>query len=183
MKISLDLLPKNKKIELRRARVFREILHEEFLFFFPVLVLIVILINVFYLLTLQKDFDLLSYKFEQNQEQYQQLDKYDQKFKEINMEAALLLKIQSGHLQWTSVLKRLGTDVPDGVTVQNFANKNFNLILTGKAKTRDSLLEFKNNLEKDDCFEKINVPLSNLVVKDNIDFQLDFVIKQNCLKG
>ena len=183
MKHKNVLVPKNKKIELKRARVFREILHEEFLFLFPVLVLIVILINVFYLLTLQRDVDLLSYKFEQNQDQYQQLDKYDQEFKKINTEAALLLKIQAGHLQWASVLKRLGADVPDGVTVQNFANKNFNIILTGKAKTRDGLLEFKNKLENDDCFEKINVPLSNLVVKDNIDFQLNFAIKQNCLKS
>ena len=101
----------------------------------------------------------------------------------INSSAtSLLLEIQAGHLHWFHVLERLSADVPVGIRVENLATKNYNVYLIGQARSRDGLLEFKAKLEQDDCFETVNVPLSNLVVKENVDFQMDFLVKQNCLR-
>jgi Tfp pilus assembly protein PilN len=182
MKINLDLLPQNKKNEIKKDKLFRAILHKDFLFLFPLLVLIALLANVYYLLRIQRDNELASFTTTQGQEQYQQLNKYDEDFKKINEATNALLEIQAGHLQWSDVLARLSTDVPEGIRVESLATKNYNVYLIGQAKSRDGLLEFKAKLEQDDCFETVNVPLSNLVVKENIDFQMDFLVKQACLK-
>ncbi len=183
MKISLDLLPQNKKDEIRRSKFFRELLRTEILFFFPILILIVILINVLYLLKIQQNGSIADYEFQQNQSQYQELDKYDKNFKAINEATGFLIKIQNGHLQWSTVLNHLSQVIPSGIVINNFSNKNYDIYLTGQAKTRDKLLEFKGNLEKDACFGKINVPLSDLVVKENVDFQMDFNVSQDCLRN
>jgi Tfp pilus assembly protein PilN len=183
MKISLDLLPQNKKAEIRRDKLFREILKEELMFVFPLLVLIAILGNIYYLLTIQKSINNNAYEFQQGQGQYKELNKYDKEFKKINETDNFLIRIQSGHLRWANILNRLGQAIPGEVMIDSLANKNFNVYLVGNAKTRDDLLEFKSNLEKDSCFQNVNVPLSNLVVKDNVDFQMDFSVTQACLKG
>jgi Tfp pilus assembly protein PilN len=183
MKINLDLLPQNKKAEIKRAKIFREILRQEVAFLFPVVILLVILFNVFYLLKIYRDSNLLEYQLQQGQDKYQELAKYDQAFKEANSASSLLLKIQAGHLHWANVLNHLGQAVPNGIVVSSLFNKNYNVFLAGKADTRDTLLQFKDSLEKDTCFENVNVPLSNLVVKENVDFQIDFTLSQNCLKS
>ncbi len=181
MKISLDLLPQNKKDEVRRGKLFREILHEEVLFIFPLLVLIVILISVFYLLKIQRDANNLTYETQQKQSQYQELNKYDKAFKEINAASSFLIKIEGGHLHWANILNHLSWVIPNGIIVDNFASKNYNIYLTGRAAKRDQLLELKRNLENSACFKDINVPLSDFVVKENVNFQMDFVVSQDCL--
>ncbi len=182
MKISLDLLPQNKKREIKRDKLFREILREDFLFISPMLLLVVILLNVFYLLTIQRKTDVAAYALEQSQDQYRELNKYDEDFKKINEASSLVLKMQNGHLRWANVLNILSNVIPDGIAVDSLATKNYNFYLAGKAKTRDGLLIFKSNLEKESCFKNINIPLSNLVVKEDVDFQMDFEVSQDCLK-
>lgn len=182
MKIYLDLLPKQRKTELKRKKLFRNILREEFLFLLPVILFVIILSNIYYLLSIQRDSSIAAKSLAESQDKYQELNSYEEKFKQVNANAAKLLKIQVGHLYWAQVFNKLGNAVPEGVSISNFSTKDFNVFLVGKAKSRDVLLNFKSKLEADACFANINVPLSNLVVKDNIDFQLDFSINKDCLK-
>lgn len=182
MKISLDLLPKQRKLELKRKKIFRRILSQEFLFLLPVLLLIIIILNIYYLVTLARDTSIAEHAVIQSQDKYQELSAYENKFNQVNETSASLLKIQAGHLHWGKVLEKMSSIVPDTITITNFSTKNYQIFLLGKAKNRDILLKFKSELESDQCFENVNVPLSNLVVKDNIDFQMDFSIKQDCLK-
>ena len=57
-------------------------------------------------------------------------------------------------------------------------NKQKNEIsLSGIAKDRDSLLELKTNIEKLDFIEKIEIPLSQLTEKENIDFSIVIKMK------
>ena len=162
--------------------MFQNILREEFLFLLPVILFIVILLNIYYLLSIQRDSSIAAKSLAESQDKYQELSSYEEKFKQVNAGASKLLKIQAGHFYWAEIFNKLGVAVPEGVFIANFSTKDFNIFLVGKAKNRDMLLSFKDRLEKDDCFANINVPLSNLVVKDDIDFQMDFLINQGCLK-
>lgn len=182
MKIYLDLLPKQRKLELKRKKRFRMILREEFLFLVPVFVFIVILLNIYYLLSIQRDTSVAAKSMVESQDKFQELSSYEEKFKQVNSASAKLLKIQIGHLHWAGALDELSAVMPDGVSINDISTKDYKVSLAGKAKSRDILLNFKSNLEADSCFADINVPLSNLVVKDDIDFQMDFSIKQECLK-
>ncbi|HPX94066.1 MAG TPA: PilN domain-containing protein [Candidatus Moranbacteria bacterium] len=183
MKIYLDLLPEQRKQELKRKKIYRKILHEEILFSLPVIVFVIILANVYYVLAIQRNMHATAYLTEQAQDKYKQLEEYETKFKEINTVSRALVNIQSGHLYWTNLLNELSAITPDGVYIIDLSTKNYSVFLMGKAKTRDILIDFKNQLEKSECFEKVDVPLSNLVVKENVDFQIDLTLKDDCLKS
>lgn len=182
MKISLDLLPQDKKNQIRRNKIFGRIIREEILFIVPIIVFVLILLNVYYILNYQ--FGSLSAAgiAGRGQDKYQELNKYEERFKQVNERVDLLSKIQNGHFHWLNVLERLAEITPDGVYLNSISSKNYQVFLLGKAKTREDLLKFKDNLEGADCFQNINVPLSNLVVKEDIDFQMDLQVNKECLR-
>lgn len=183
MKIYLNLLPRHKKAEIRRKKIFRTLLREEFLFLLPILLFVIVLYNIFYLISVQYDVSVAAHSSIESQDKYQELNSYEDKFKQVNEWSALLLKIQTKHLHWGKVFDKLSDITPEGIVVTGFSTKNYKILLIGNAKNRDTLLNFKNYLSAEQCFENVNVPLSNLVVKDDVDFQLDFSIKQDCLAG
>lgn len=182
MKIYLDLLPKNKKAEIKRKKRFLMIIKEEFLFLFPLVVFIVILLNIWYLISLQRDMLMNAQTKSQSEDKYKELSTYEKKFKEVNDVSSAILKIKAGHFHWTKVFEKLSDLTPEGIMITDLSTKNYRIFLLGRAKNRDLLLEFKNKLESESCFESVNLPLSNLVVKEDVDFQVDFAIKKDCLK-
>lgn len=182
MKIYLDLLPDNRKKEIRRKKTFRSILKGEALFLLPVVLFILILLNIYYVIVLQRNSLVNENSLQQSQSKYQQLGIYQEEFKQVNSLSQALGKIQSGHLHWTNLFQNLSEATPDNIQISNLSTKNYTVFLVGKAKTRDDLLNFKNKLEESSCFQNINVPLSDLVVKDNVDFQIDLMINKDCLK-
>jgi len=182
MKIFIDLLPQQRKQEIRRKKIFHKILRGEFLFFLPICIFICILLSTYYTIILQRNSSSIFYMSQQSQDEYQKLDKYEKKFKEINEKDSLLAKIKSGHLYWKNVLVELSNIIPDNVYLNNISNNNYAVFLAGKAGSRDDLIKLKDNLEASQCFQNVNVPLSNLVVKNDIDFQIDLVLKEECLK-
>lgn len=182
MKIYINLLPQQIKQEIKRKKMFRQILREEVLFLLPIIVFIFVLFNVYYVLTIQRDVFIQNYSLQQSQESYKNLSLYEEKFKQINGIDESLGKIQSQHLYWQNLFQQLSAVVPNGIYISDLSTKNYNVFLLGKAKNREDLINFKNQLETDTCFQNVNVPLSNLVVKNDIDFQIDFVITVDCLK-
>lgn len=181
MKIYLDLLPQEKKNELRRNKIFHKILREEALFLLPAIVAIVILANIFYLLKLQLNTAGTSQMASMSQDKVQLLRTYEDKFAKTNDAVADLAKIQNQHLHWESLFEELNRVVPAGITITDISTKNYQVFFLGKAKVRDNLLEFKNNLINDQCFQSVNVPLSDLVTKEDIDFQMDLLVSKDCL--
>jgi Tfp pilus assembly protein PilN len=182
MKIYLDLLPQQIKQEIKRKKLFRNILSEEALFLLPFIALIFILFNVYYMLILQRDVASAAYSVQQSQNKYQQLGTYEEKFKQMNSLVQMMDKIQSGHLHWRKVFQQLSETMPDGIYVSDLSTKNYTIFIVGKARTRDDLLDLKTKLEATACFKNIDIPLSNLVVKDDVDFQIDLSVDENCLK-
>jgi len=114
--------------------------------------------------------------------QYQAIEKYDNEIKDMNSLVSKASKIQSGQLYWSKFLTKFDDKVVPGIEIDNLSTQNYKVSLLGKADTRDNLLAFKGGLENDDCFNAVNLPLSNLVDEKNINFQMDFQIKKECLK-
>lgn len=182
MKIYLDLLPQEKKNKIKHDKIFSRILREELLFIVPLLVFIVLLFNVYYILNYQYNSLSAEGTAGKSLDKYQELSTYENKFKEINESVTVLNKLYANHLHWTNVLVELGNVTPDGIYLEDLSTKNYQIFLLGKARTRENLLAFKANLEQSSCFKDINIPLSNLVVKDDIDFQMDLTVNNDCLK-
>lgn len=181
MKIYLDLLPEARKRMLRRKKNFRIILEQGFLLFFPLLVFIAVLVNVFFLLSLKKNSIIQDQNQQNAQAQYQELDGYENTIKDMNKRVDEVSKVSDAHLVWSQALMRLESAVPQGVTISDLSTKDYQIFIVGKSATRELLINFKENIQADDCFDQPNVPLSNLVTKENIEFQMDFSIKKDCL--
>ncbi len=57
------------------------------------------------------------------------------------------------------------------------ASSSLNVVVQGKALTRDSLLLFKKSLEQNPLISKIDLPPSDIAKKENISFALAFTMK------
>ncbi len=76
----------------------------------------------------------------------------------------------------------LQIDVP-GITIYEFfytvvEPTKKTISIRGDAVSRENLLTFTEQLEKTGLFEKIDVPISNLLRGDNVSFGLDLKLKQ-----
>ena len=52
---------------------------------------------------------------------------------------------------------------------------------SGTAPNREALLTLESAMNQSDCFKDASVPLSDKLVKENIDFQLSATIQKSCL--
>lgn len=113
--------------------------------------------------------------------QYEKVNKMDRDFDLVNSQIGDILAIKEDQMYWSRLLIEMSASIIPGIEIGEIASKNFNIILTGKSDSRDDLIKFKEKLESNGCFSDVNLPLSNLVSKENIDFQIDFKIKDECL--
>jgi Tfp pilus assembly protein PilN len=183
MRVNLNLLPESKKEETEKKKRLKIILRQGFLLFSIIVFLAVILANMYLVLQIQlKSIEDLSSQ-EQDLTSMVELKKYENKFKDTNSRISLLGQIEKSKVYWSHLFTILSQTAPDNITISNLATRDFSVMLSGKAQSRDDLIKFKDNLSNDNCLTDVNVPLSNLVVKENVDFQIDLKIKKECLQN
>lgn len=183
MKEYINLLPEKIKEEIRDDKKFRSLTGGMFGFLFPVVLLVGILFAINLILKVQEEGAAKSYGNEKSQVKYQDLKKYDEKFQSTNQKVGLILQVQDGHLAWAEILEKLSQTISEDITITGIANKDYRMFLVGRAKTREDLLALHAAISAEECFVGLNMPLSNLVSKEDADFQMDFEIKKDCLKN
>jgi Tfp pilus assembly protein PilN len=182
MKVYLDLLPEERKQEIKRKKRFWIFIKQEILFIFPLLILLVIFINIFVILGIQKNYTTAYSSQEKAQGKYKELKQYEDQFKSTNNLISQILHFQNDQIIWSKMFVYLNQTIPEGIFLEGISTKDYQVFLVGRAKQRDNLLLLKDSLEKGGCTENVNVPLSDLVNKNNVSFQIDFTIKKDCLK-
>lgn len=182
MKIKINLLPPNNKEEIANGGCFRAVLGWELMIFFIMLMGIVFLFGINYLLDINLLLVSEGKDNSSNTAQYETIKYYENKFSEINSKLSKISDITSGQIYWSEFFLKLNNATPDSVEISGLSTKNFLVSLAGKAKTRDDLLLFKDNLIREECFENVNLPLSNLVSREDVVFQIDLEIKESCIK-
>ncbi len=184
MKIGINLLPPSKKEEIITAERFRSVLGWEAI----ILLLAILFFGFVFGVDSLLNFNLRVISDNKNSDsrasqQYETIKQYEDKFSGINSEIAKISNITSSQIYWSALFSKLGDIIPDNVELSGISTKNYSIFFAGKAKTREDLLLFRDNLSKEACFENINLPLSNLVSKEDIVFQLDLDIKEECIKN
>ncbi|MCX6765497.1 MAG: PilN domain-containing protein [Candidatus Moranbacteria bacterium] len=183
MKIYLDLLPEEKKEEIKKKKAFWMIIRQELRFLIPIIVFISILFSINLILKIQSDSWNGIYSLEQSQKEYQELKTYEEEFRQVNSKISSFSRLQEGHLYWSNVFYQLSDLVPEEISINGLITKDYQVSLSGKAKNRNNLLALQEKIQSSECFSNVNVPLSNLVNKENVDFQIDFEVAINCLKN
>lgn len=182
MKIELNLIPDQKREEIKQANYFRIFLKWGFEFFAIFTIFVAILVSINYILKINLSFVGDFSANEGSGNKYAEIKTYDSEIKDVNAKISEIEKIQSGQLKWSKFFQKFNGHVDKGIEIESLATKNYTITLAGKSQSRDKLISFKENLEKEECFTDVSLPLSNLVAKENIDFQMDFKIKPECLK-
>jgi Tfp pilus assembly protein PilN len=183
MKIYIDLLPRERKQEMKKSKIFRTIIRQEIRLLIPLFFFMVVLAAINFNLGIQAEAIEKASSFSQNQKEYQDLKLFEDSFKEVNAKTSFASNLQQGHIYWSNIFQELENVIPEGVYLTDVSNRDYQLVIAGKAKTRDNLLEFQDNIKNSECFMNINMPLSNLVNKEDIVFQMDFAIKKECFKN
>lgn len=97
-----------------------------------------------------------------------------EKVDELNKQIGVLSQIQNEFFNWSNFIIELSSLVPDEISLNHISNsfdsKEFEI--TGYAKTRDSLINFKENLENSTIFREIKIPLSNFLTQQEITFEI-----------
>jgi Tfp pilus assembly protein PilN len=181
MNIRLNLLPEEKKAEVRRARDFRFILWQGVSLVFLAAAYLGILEGVHAALGIRLQ-EVGQAGRTAETEALGEIQAYENLFQETNRKVSGLDRLQKEHLFWSNALAQLEAAVPDGIVLERLLTNEAVLSLAGKAATRDALLGFQSSLNGSECFSGAKVPLSDLFSQKDIDFQIEVEVRQECLK-
>ena len=183
MRIKLNLIPPQKKEEIIRANNYRLFLKWGIDLFGIFAIFIAMLLSIYYIVNINLNMATESYLTStKNNDQYNEIEKYELEINAVNGKIAQIEKLQGGQLNWSKFFQKFNDHYSSEIEIKGLATRNYSIALIGAAKTRDSLISFKESLAADTCFSDVNLPLSNLVSKEDVDFQIDFKIKQECIK-
>lgn len=182
MRILLNLLPEEKKHLLSRRFFSRFFLWQSSLLLILILFYLSILASMYFLLHYQRGISETSLaSFDQYNEEAKKLVQYQESFKQVNGLTRDIGRYLDGHLQWGNLFTLLDTITPQGVGLVELTTKDYTVSLIGQADTREAFLEFEAALKASSCTSDVKVPISNLFEQKEIDFQLDFNLKRECL--
>ncbi len=103
--------------------------------------------------------------------------------RQVNRELERLNAIQKNHKYYSKFLIFLGQAVPTGLRLEGLSvGQGGKVSLSGFASQREALILFKERLEKSDFCKDVESPLANLTKQTDINFNLQFSLKQEMLK-
>jgi hypothetical protein len=182
MRTLLNLLPEEKKDAIQRKLRFRFFLWQLFLVFLLECFYLAILAGIFFILDYQiKSYRLVDDGLVSSSFQEKKLAEYEKKFREANEQADTVGRISVSHIYFTEAFMLLDRILPENIVIERVATKEYTVALSGKAAKRDDLLALDASLKGEECIENVNVPISNLFSQEDIEFQVDFSVKENCL--
>jgi len=183
MKKLANLLPKEDQKEIKLVNITSRLIN--------LFIWILISLSVLILLTVATKFYLSSESGRVNdrivlQEQVvtkEENQELKQKLTEFNTHLDNLEKLSDSHAVWSEVVVELARLAPQDMAIDSFlANRETGQIsVTGFAKLRDSILDFRKNLLESEYFEDVNFPLANLVKPTDANFRYNFFVKEDIL--
>lgn len=181
MRISLNILPEEKREELRKKAFFRDLIGRGFVLAGILAFLCGFLGVLFVLLRSEVSFAReLTKKLGSGDERYQKMSQYEDTFKAMNAEMVFAQQVFEGQHTWTSVLDSVNEAIPEGIMLDIVDFSVDEARLQGVAKNRESLSVFEDNLKKVKCLSQVQVPLSSLVQKNDFPFEVQFSASGTC---
>jgi Tfp pilus assembly protein PilN len=172
----ISLLPTEQKNELIQERRLKILLNLGYLLLFFSIFLGVLLfsIKVYLAAEIQEQkFLLSSVELSMNNPKYKDLQ---EKILDSNKLILQLNNFYTNEIYITDILEKISNILPSGVNLTSFSyQKDINqIVLQGKANTRDNFMFFKKSLESQKEVKDLSSPVSNLLKNTDIDFYFSF---------
>jgi len=167
--IALNLIPREQKTLLKNTRLYavcKEAVTLLFLFF--TIISIMLWVSRFYL---EQDLaDLVianSANIKSNEATNQRIIAINQKINSVD-------NIEKNFISAREAIETISRIVPENITLNsiNFYRQQSAVELTGTAKARNDLLQFRNILGSADWIKSVDLPMDNLINKDNNQFTI-----------
>ena len=191
----INLLPSIEKKNLSIEKNKRITIVLWFLIFFFIICLILILftIRIYIKSQVKTQESLLSSRMDE--EKQEKVDNYRNEIKIINSKINKIQFYYENEVLFSDLIEKVSTTLPEEIYLEEVSmvsrveeaskskeERSFILVsLRGFAPIRESLLDFKNNLEqlgKDESFVNISFPPSNWLKKFNIEFSMSLEVNQ-----
>jgi len=201
--IKLNLLSPREKEEIRWEKINRILTVNGLIIIIELVVFVVLLLLAqAYLYNKLSNLNNLIIQKQQETEVKEIKDIKD-KARYFNERLDLVDKIQNEQVSWTKILEKLSLTAPNTIQITSLDikaillddskenNETKNIIggreyrfgLIGRAKTRDDLLEFENNLRNSDYFTDLKPDQSNYLKARNADFRYEFYLTEKILEN
>ena len=97
-----------------------------------------------------------------------------EKVQDLNKQIEILSIINNEFFNWSNYLINLSNLVPADISLNEISNtlENREIIIRGYSKNRDSLINFKDNLQNSLLFKEVQIPLSNFLTAEEITFEI-----------
>lgn len=191
----INLLPSQHKKELKQEKSWKIVLILSILFliFLICLTLVLFFIKTFFSnqLIIQRSL------FSQEEKRFQelQIQNLEERIIVTNQIFSKLGSFYRGQTNFTRILEKISQTLPPGIYLTNLSiipfleekeekskekilKQGLNISLSGFAPTREDLLKFKKNLEKEELFKEIHFPPLSWVKPTDINFSITFKIIQ-----
>jgi len=171
----VNLLPEEYKKRLKNQKIWNFFLSFEMVLFLICLLAVVgLFLLEFYFKSVQ------SYNanmLEAVKSDSSQIDQIRKEIDILNKETILANQIISNQSKISPWFRKIVSDMSPGMNLKYFSFKkkenNFDVSIVGYAPDNDSIVSFKNNLEKDFSV-RIDLPLDALTKRRDIDFTINF---------
>lgn len=167
MRLLINLMPPQKKAELRSA----------FMFSFMQAMLLFVLVGVclasFSLLSVRLIMrNNLSEVSRRISPETQEFKSVSETIKAMNAHMKRLDQLNGGFNDWSKLLLAVERDTPPGIALTRFTVSPTGAVtMGGLGRRRDDVLALRANLENDPAFKDVKSPLSNILQKTDVNFE------------
>ncbi len=171
--LRLNLLSEETKNDLRFRRLYSLVMNIDYIILIGALFLSLIFIGSYELLS-------MTYKEFSGKEAVTGSDgkKYIEKAKEINERLRMASKVQSDFVDTSDILKEVSSKIPEGVRLFymkiDLSNKNIKIV--GLSEERGTLLLLKEKILESPIFIEVDLPLQNILQKEDVEFEMNIKI-------
>lgn len=183
MRIKLNLLPKSKEKKIKNNKILKFVILQE---------IMIIIITLLFFVAIKGVNAIAKYQLKSVDQQlavkgssgdYIEIKKYEEGLKEARLKVDFIKNIQKFDINWSLIFNKLAILIPQEVFLESIDGTGLNLVLRGTAQDRDILIKMKENFQKDNCFESVNVPLNDIVLRKDIEFELMLGVNIKCLNS
>ncbi len=187
----INLLPPQQKEELLEEEKYNLVLILGILFLIFLISLILILFSIKIFISGEIEVQRILLSAEEKRFKGSPIQNLEEKINTSNQTLSKLNLFYQNQLNLTETLEKISETLPPGTYLTTFSLNPLStpaegetlrylaqVSLAGFSPTREILLEFKENLEKEEPFGEIYFPPSNWVKPTDIDFLVNFKITQ-----
>lgn len=184
MRVLLNLLPEEGRAVIRRKYYARFFFWQSMLLLSIEIFYLAMLGGIFFVMHENRSIaEEVAADRARTQVEAKALESYESKFRDANRLSEQAARFDREHIRWTELLIRLDRIVPDRIAIVSLSTKDYQVFVVGMAERRDDFLELERRLKGDECFSDFKAPVTNLFSEKDVEFQIDFSIKPECLKG